>query len=119
MTTQTPNVVVSNPNVRRAANITLGVIGLLVGTAVVVDASTPAFDIVPGMEIPFHFQADIPGTYEVPCSELCGLGHHQMRTTLIVMPPADFDKWKQDQAYRGGWFIWRSQGIESNRDLRQ
>lgn len=55
-------------------------------------------DIVPGMEIPFHFQADTPGTYEVPCSELCGLGHHQMRTTLIVMPPADFEKWKQDQA---------------------
>jgi hypothetical protein len=43
--TQTPNVVVSNPNVRRAANIVLGVIGLLIGTAVVVDASTPAFDI--------------------------------------------------------------------------
>ena len=37
-------------------------------------------DIVPGMEIPFHFQADKIGTYEVPCSELCGLGHHQMRT---------------------------------------
>jgi cytochrome c oxidase subunit 2 len=54
-------------------------------------------DIVPGMEIPFHFQADTPGTYEVPCSELCGLGHHQMRTTLIVMPPADFDKWMKDQ----------------------
>lgn len=55
-------------------------------------------DIVPGMEIPFHFQADVVGTYEVPCSELCGLGHHQMRSTLQVMPQADFDKWKQDQA---------------------
>jgi cytochrome c oxidase subunit 2 len=54
-------------------------------------------DIVPGMEIPFHFQADVPGTYEVPCSELCGLGHHQMRSALIVMPPADFEKWKQDE----------------------
>jgi cytochrome c oxidase subunit 2 len=54
-------------------------------------------DIVPGMEIPFHFQADKIGTYEVPCSELCGLGHHQMRTTLEVMPEADFEKWKQEQ----------------------
>jgi len=43
--TETPNVVVANPKVRRAANIALGVIGLAVGTAVVVDASTPAFDI--------------------------------------------------------------------------
>lgn len=55
-------------------------------------------DIVPGMEIPFHFQADVIGTYEVPCSELCGLGHSQMRSTLIVMSEADFEKWKQEQA---------------------
>ena len=55
-------------------------------------------DIVPGMAIPFHFQADQIGTYEVPCSELCGLGHHQMRSTLQVMSEADFEKWKQDQA---------------------
>jgi cytochrome c oxidase subunit 2 len=55
-------------------------------------------DIVPGMEIPFHFQADVIGTYEIPCSELCGLGHHQMRSTLQVLSPADFDKWKQEQA---------------------
>ena len=55
-------------------------------------------DIVPGMEIPMHFQADKIGVYEVPCSELCGLGHHQMRTTLEVMAPADFEKWMRDQA---------------------
>lgn len=55
-------------------------------------------DLVPGMEIPFHFQADKTGVYEVPCSELCGLGHHQMRTTMEVMSAADFEKWKQEQA---------------------
>jgi cytochrome c oxidase subunit 2 len=54
-------------------------------------------DIVPGMEIPFHFQADQIGTYEIPCSELCGLGHSQMRSTLEVMSEADFEKWKKDQ----------------------
>ena len=51
-------------------------------------------DIVPGMEIPLHFQADQLGTYEVPCSELCGLGHFQMRTTMQVMSVADFEAWK-------------------------
>lgn len=50
-------------------------------------------DVVPGLAIPLRFTADRPGTYEVPCSELCGLGHHQMRSALIVMPPADFDEW--------------------------
>jgi cytochrome c oxidase subunit II len=54
-------------------------------------------DLVPGMQIPLHFIADIPGTYEVPCAELCGLGHHQMRTTIIVMPPAEFEAWKREQ----------------------
>jgi cytochrome c oxidase subunit II len=54
-------------------------------------------DVVPGMQIPMHFIAEIPGTYEVPCAELCGLGHHQMRTTMIVMPPNEFDAWKREQ----------------------
>jgi cytochrome c oxidase subunit II len=54
-------------------------------------------DMVPGMEIPLHFQADQIGIYEVPCSELCGLGHFQMRTTMQVMSEADFEKWKQEQ----------------------
>ena len=54
-------------------------------------------DVVPGMRIPLHFTADEPGVYEVPCSELCGLGHHQMRTTVIVMPAGEFDAWKLGQ----------------------
>lgn len=57
-------------------------------------------DLVPGMDIPFHFQADKVGIYEVPCSELCGLGHFQMRTTLQVMSEAEFDQWKQQQAQK-------------------
>ena len=53
-------------------------------------------DLVPGMEIPLHFSADKPGTYEVACSELCGLGHHQMRTQLIVLEPAAFVQWQRE-----------------------
>ena len=56
-------------------------------------------DLVPGMQIPLHFQADVPGTYEVPCAELCGLGHFQMRTTVTVMPIADYERWKRGQAH--------------------
>jgi cytochrome c oxidase subunit 2 len=50
------------------------------------------------VEIPLHFQADQIGIYEVPCSELCGLGHFQMRTTMQVMSEADFEAWKQQMA---------------------
>jgi cytochrome c oxidase subunit II len=54
-------------------------------------------DIVPGMEIPLYFQGDQLGVYEIPCSELCGLGHFQMRSTMEVMSEADFEKWKLQQ----------------------
>jgi cytochrome c oxidase subunit II len=57
-------------------------------------------DLVPGMEIPLHFRADTPGVYEVPCSELCGLGHFQMRTTMQVMSPEAFESWKEQQSQK-------------------
>lgn len=54
-------------------------------------------DVVPGMEIPLRFEAGRPGEYEIACAELCGLGHHQMRSVLIVLPPAEFDAWLRTQ----------------------
>lgn len=54
-------------------------------------------DLVPGMQIPLRFQADKIGEYEIPCSELCGLGHHQMRSVMIVLSQADYDKWLKDE----------------------
>jgi len=45
MPTETPNVVVADPRVRKGAGIVLGVLGVLLGTAVVVDGATPAFDL--------------------------------------------------------------------------
>ena len=52
-------------------------------------------DIVPGMEIPLQLRVDNPGTYEIACAELCGLGHSQMRSVLIVMPAEEYDQWKR------------------------
>lgn len=52
-------------------------------------------DILPGMEIPLEIHVDQTGTYEIACAELCGLGHSQMRSVLLAMPPADYDRWKQ------------------------
>jgi len=54
-------------------------------------------DIVPGMEIPLKIHVDRPGTYEIACAELCGLGHSQMRSILIAMPPAEYDQWKSQR----------------------
>ncbi|MBZ5643932.1 MAG: cytochrome c oxidase subunit II [Acidobacteriia bacterium] len=54
-------------------------------------------DAVPGMEIHMHFNAAVPGNYEIACAELCGLGHYRMHSMLQVMAQEDFDKWVKDQ----------------------
>jgi|SRR5687768_11795000 len=57
----------------------------------------PAFrvkqDAVPGMHIRIWFQATKPGTYELGCAELCGLGHYRMRGIVTVYAQADYDRW--------------------------
>lgn len=55
-------------------------------------------DTVPGLVIRLRFTAEKVGTYEIACAELCGLGHHRMRSTLKVLPPDEFENWLREQA---------------------
>ena len=55
-------------------------------------------DFVPGMVIPLHFTATKTGKYELVCTQLCGLGHYNMRAYVEVMPQAQFDQWLKDKA---------------------
>ncbi len=55
-------------------------------------------DLVPGMEIPIHFTATKTGRYEIVCTQLCGLGHYNMRAFLEVMPEEAFQKWLREQS---------------------
>jgi cytochrome c oxidase subunit 2 len=57
-------------------------------------------DVVPGMDIPYRFRADRTGAFEIACAELCGLGHSQMRAVMLVMPAADYDRWKNNPTPR-------------------
>jgi cytochrome c oxidase subunit 2 len=50
-------------------------------------------DVVPGIHPTLHITPDRVGTYPVICTELCGLGHALMRSRVIVMQPAAFEKW--------------------------
>jgi cytochrome c oxidase subunit II len=54
-------------------------------------------DTVPGIVTTLHFTPNRLGTFPVICTELCGLGHAVMRTSVIVMTPAAFDKWLAGQ----------------------
>ena len=55
-------------------------------------------DAVPGMVIPVNFTADRIGTYEIVCTQLCGLGHNNMHSLLRVVSQADYDSFLRRQA---------------------
>ncbi len=69
----------------------------------------PAFrvkqDAVPGMTTYLWFQPTQVGTFDVLCSQYCGLEHAHMLTKLVVLPQEDFTKWyqakKQEVATKG------------------
>jgi len=54
-------------------------------------------DFVPGLDLALHFTATKVGKYEIVCTQLCGLGHYNMKAYLSVMAQDDFDKWLKTQ----------------------
>ena len=55
-------------------------------------------DFVPGLVIPLQFTAKQIGKHEIVCTQLCGLGHYNMRAYIEVMSQDQFDQWLRDQA---------------------
>lgn len=55
-------------------------------------------DFVPGLDLAVHFTPTRIGKYEIVCTQLCGLGHYNMKAYLEVMSQADFDNWLKQQA---------------------
>ncbi|MBV9573277.1 MAG: cytochrome C oxidase subunit II [Acidobacteriales bacterium] len=55
-------------------------------------------DFVPGLDVSLHFTATKVGKYEIVCTQLCGLGHYNMKAYLEVMSPDDFNSWLKQQA---------------------
>ncbi|HLX85929.1 MAG TPA: hypothetical protein VKR59_18670 [Terriglobales bacterium] len=55
-------------------------------------------DFVPGLDVSLHFTATKVGKYEIVCTQLCGLGHYNMKTYLNVLSQQDFDDWIKKEA---------------------
>jgi cytochrome c oxidase subunit II len=55
-------------------------------------------DFVPGLDVSVHFTATKIGKYEIVCTQLCGLGHYNMKAYLEVMSQQDFDDWLKKEA---------------------
>ncbi len=54
-------------------------------------------DAVPGHENETWFRAEEEGTYEGVCAELCGEGHADMRTRVVVLPVDEYEQWAEQQ----------------------
>jgi cytochrome c oxidase subunit II len=55
-------------------------------------------DFVPGLDLSIHFTATKIGKYEIVCTQLCGLGHYNMKAYLEVKSQEDYDSWIKQQA---------------------
>jgi cytochrome c oxidase subunit II len=61
-------------------------------------------DAVPGRQTYLWFLPDQLGSYDLFCTEYCGVGHSAMITKVEVMTQKDFDEWysgKQEKAEAG------------------
>ena len=54
-------------------------------------------DAVPGHTNETWFRADEEGVFEGVCAELCGEGHADMRTRVVVLPADDYEAWAEQQ----------------------
>ncbi|PEN06037.1 cytochrome c oxidase subunit II [Longimonas halophila] len=50
-------------------------------------------DVLPNRYTSVWFEATEPGTYELFCTEYCGVGHSQMLGEVNVLPADEFDEW--------------------------
>jgi cytochrome c oxidase subunit 2 len=74
---------------------------LLRSTDVLHDFAVPQFrvkmDLVPGLVTYQWFTPTVPGTYEILCEELCGVGDFAMRGKIVVDEPAAYATWLANQ----------------------
>ena len=54
-------------------------------------------DFVPGLDVSLHFTATRIGRYEIVCTQLCGLGHYNMKAYLDVLSNDDFNEWMKKE----------------------
>ena len=55
-------------------------------------------DFVPGLDLSVHFTPTKIGKYEIVCTQLCGLGHYNMKAYLNVMSQTDYEAWLKSQS---------------------
>jgi cytochrome c oxidase subunit 2 len=74
----------------------------LVSRDVLHSFSVPAFrlkqDVIPGRVITGWFEPTKPGTYDIQCAEICGIGHALMPARIVVETPQQHAAWLASHA---------------------
>ena len=69
----------------------------LVSRDVLHSFSVPAFrlkqDVIPGRVITGWFEPTTPGTFDIQCAEICGIGHALMPARIVVETPEQHAAW--------------------------
>ncbi|MGD9540101.1 cytochrome c oxidase subunit II [Methylocystis sp.] len=72
---------------------------------VIHDFSVPAFrikhDVLPGRYESLWFRIETPGTFQLFCTQLCGVGHYSMTGDVIAMTQPEFETWLSGGAAPG------------------
>lgn len=55
-------------------------------------------DAIPGIVHNLWFTPTRTGEWEIPCSQLCGLGHYRMRGFYTIQSATDFEAWLKENA---------------------
>ena len=55
-------------------------------------------DLVPGSVTYFWLTPSRTGTFDVLCAELCGVGHHIMRGTVVIEEKSAYNSWLSEQS---------------------
>lgn len=74
-------------------NIKLNLVSLDVNHSLFIPAFRVKEDVVPGYNNYMWFRPIIKGTFDILCSEYCGLAHSAMLSKVVVMDSLDFKKW--------------------------
>lgn len=56
-------------------------------------------DAIPGQVVPIWFKVKKPATFEILCSQLCGISHFMMKGNITAQSTEDFQKWSQEQPH--------------------
>jgi cytochrome c oxidase subunit 2 len=75
-------------------------------------------DMVPGTVTYIWLTPTRIGTFDILCFELCGIGHYNMRSTVVVEEEADYQAWLQEQSTFAEIMAEAGRNLGSNADVR-